>query len=342
MRIGSKQKLFNTIKEAIDQYRGGLCFSEPNGRPILVNSAMNKLVFMLIGHTVINAHDTWKELSELKTDVPEMKDNGMVFMMEDGSVWQFRKQLLTQNSVLPDSPENFEKLRSSSNLDGVVQLEASDITRLYQISIELKENNLKLESMMKRQQEMLETIVRTNNEKELLSAKMKIHDNFGRCLVATKRIAGEANVSDKDYRRILDNWKEAVHGLRNIGIETENSTEGELNKVAELIGCRLTFKGDKPKDRRIQLMVYSAVREALTNAVRHGSATELITEYRYTDDGLKVMITNNGAQPSGKIKEGGGLSNLRKSIESSGALLDFEYIDGYALSVNFPKQERKA
>lgn len=324
MKGNAKQSLSRTIREAIDSYRGGLCFSEKNGKPILVNNTMNRLVYMLTGHTIINAGDTWEELSGMDSESLEMNGTvtsgeSSVFKMKDGTVWQFRKQILeTENGM------------------GVLQFEASDVTNLYRMSIELRENNLRLEKMMRRQQEMLETIVRTNNEKELLSAKMRIHDEFGRCLVATKKAIQSNKVTDKEYLRILDGWSEAVRGMKNVSKKTENSSEEELNKVADLIGCKLVFKGEKPNDRRIQLLVYASIREALTNAVRHSSASELTTEYLYEGDGLKVVITNNGKQPEGNISEGGGLTNLRKSLENSGALLDYRYKGGFAMVVHFP------
>ena len=41
------------IKKAIDSYPGGICFSALDGRVILVNEKMNKLVLELTGHTIL-------------------------------------------------------------------------------------------------------------------------------------------------------------------------------------------------------------------------------------------------------------------------------------------------
>jgi hypothetical protein len=47
-----KNKLPQAIREAVDYCPGGLCFSMPDGRPILVNIQMNRLCAALTGHTV--------------------------------------------------------------------------------------------------------------------------------------------------------------------------------------------------------------------------------------------------------------------------------------------------
>ena len=47
------------IKKAIDSYPGGICFSALDGRVILVNEKMNKLILELTGHTILNAKVAW-------------------------------------------------------------------------------------------------------------------------------------------------------------------------------------------------------------------------------------------------------------------------------------------
>ena len=51
------------IKKAIDSYPGGICFSALDGRVILVNEKMNKLMLELTGHTILNAKTAWEELT---------------------------------------------------------------------------------------------------------------------------------------------------------------------------------------------------------------------------------------------------------------------------------------
>ena len=90
-----------------------------------------------------------------------------------------------------------------------------------------------------------------------------------------------------------------------------------------------------PEPRRVRLLIYSSIREALTNAVRHGGANEIMVDIADTSSSYRVVISNNGRQPITKITEGGGIKNLRKLLEQEGATLTLRY-NSFALDINIP------
>ena len=165
-RQNRAQKLANAIRASIDSYPGGLCFASADGRPILVNKRMNELVSWLTGHTVLDARAAWEELSNaplppdcrrldqpwLPRDAEDGDHRQLFFALPDGTVWQFHRQLLTD-----EEPPT-------------VQIEATEMTELFSLSQELYENNLRLLELQCRQRALLENIVQINREKELLSA----------------------------------------------------------------------------------------------------------------------------------------------------------------------------
>lgn len=334
MKRKRKAVISHSVKEAIDSYPSGLCFSEIGGRPILVNRKMNNLVSLLTGHTVINADTVWEELMTVtgssgcsRIDIPDLEglkpgaaDSNLFFRLQDGSIWHFRRQLLKSGEM------------------SAVQTEASEITKLYELSTELAENNRRLEELRQRQHALLANIVNINRQRELLATKIKIHDDLGQCIIATRKALNSESLSREDYRRLLGSWGEAIHEMQDVPLQdaVSASSEEELNRVAELIGCRIVFKGEKPADKRAQLLVYSALREALTNAVRHSGADELTVEGSYTENGFRAVIFNNGTPPESRITEGGGLGSLRQILEQQGAMLDYSYKDGFALIVDIP------
>jgi two-component system, NarL family, sensor histidine kinase DevS len=66
----------------------------------------------------------------------------------------------------------------------------------------------------------------------------------------------------------------------------------------------------------------AVVREAVSNAVRHGHATEVSVDVKVADD-LCIEVTDNGSGISGDITESG-LANLRRRAEESGGFLNVE------------------
>lgn len=322
------------IKKAIDSYPGGICFSVPDGRIILVNEKMNGLVLELTGHTILNAKATWEELKNFtgkdkvkKLDqswLPKDPDNGneniqrqMFFRFADDSVWRFQWQLLDSNAV---------------------QIEAAEITELYRLSEELYENTICLCEMQERQKALLDSIVEVNLNKEILAAKMRIHEELGHCLLATnKAIAEESLAENTDMLR--ESWSSTIRDFSNIPVVrtvSDFSLQSELLQVAELIGCKVTFLGEQPTNRKASQLLYAAIREALTNAVRHADATELTVKIEQNRQYYHIEISNNGSVTVFKIVEGNGLGALRQRLEQEGALLKVRCDGSVSLIVDIP------
>ncbi len=322
------------IKKAIDSYPGGICFSALDGRVILVNEKMNQLVLELTGHTILNAKAAWEELANFGNNgkaerltqswLPKdmANENGIThqqlfFCFSDSSVWRFELRFLDSNTV---------------------QIEAAEITELYRLSEALYENSIRLQEMQKRQKALLDSIVDVNLNKEILAAKMHIHDELGRCLLATTKAITEDSLAE-NADTLRKSWNSTIHDFSNISTVwtvPDSSLQSELMQVAELIGCKVVFLGEQPKSRKALRLLYAAVREALTNAVRHADATKLTVKIEQRKARYYVEISNNGCVSVSSITEGNGLGALRQRLEQEGASLKVRCDNSVSLLVDIP------
>lgn len=322
------------IKKAINSYPGGICFSALDGRVVLVNEKMNQLVLELTGHTILNAKVAWEKLLTFTNNshaqklaqswLPKDTDNKnesthqqLFFRFSDSSVWRFELRFFDSNTV---------------------QIEAAEITELYRLSEALYENTIRLQEMQKRQKSLLNSIVEVNLNKEILAAKMHIHDELGHCLLATTKAITEDSLSE-NADTLRKNWNSTIHDFSNISTVwtvPDSSLQSELMQVAELIGCKVVFLGEQPKSRKALQLLYAAVREALTNAVRHADATELTVKIEPCRAHYHVEISDNGNVAISKITEGNGLSALRQRLEQEGASLKVLCNSSISLIVNIP------
>ena len=94
-----------------------------------------------------------------------------------------------------------------------------------------------------------------------------------------------------------------------------------------------------PVKEKIAYLLTCAVRECVTNAVRYAEATALYVDFSETIDAASVVITNNGKNPDGDIKEGGGLSTLRRRIEREGGSMVIQAQPKFRLTVTIPKDK---
>ena len=172
-KLKERYHISRMIRNAINTYPDGICFAATDGRPILANKKINDVCYELTGHTITNATAMWqtlmlKALPQSHEDTKEAES--ILCRIVDGTVWQFQRRVLQMNK------------------SQITQYEASDITELYEYRNRLEENNRRVAELHNRQRELLRNIVQNNLDKELLSAKMRIHDVFGRLLIMTKNV----------------------------------------------------------------------------------------------------------------------------------------------------------
>ena len=320
------------IKKAIDSYPGGICFFALDGRVILANEKMNKLMLELTGHTILNAKVAWEELANFASNgkaekltqswLPKDPDKESIhqqlfFRFSDSSVWRFELRFLASNTV---------------------QIEAAEITELYRLSEELYENTIRLQDMQKRQKALLDGIVEVNLNKEILTAKMHIHDELGHCLLATTKAITEDSLAE-NADTLRKSWNSTIQDFSNISTVwtvPDSSLQPELMQVAELIGCKVIFLGEQPKSRKALQLLYAAIREALTNAVRHVNATELMVKIEQDEKSYHIEISDNGSVSVSSITEGNGLSALRQRLEQEGASLKVLCDNSVSLIIDIP------
>ena len=328
--FGKQRHVARLIREAVDSCPDGICMAALDGRPILANRSINEICARLTGHTIVNALAMWEELRLLAMADASISgetgsDSGehLLLPTDDGKVWQFQ-----------------QKPRMLHGTE-VLQFEAADITELYQYLKHLEKNNFDVAKLHERQRELLRNIVQNNLSKELLQAKMQIHDDIGRMIIVTRNALADG-ASGKQTDDIFSGWESVISDLENADVSSDTKAslpEEELVQVAGMIGCQVEFRGKQPSERKALLLLYAAVREALTNAVRHAGANALMVEIQESGDMYHVEITSNGVKaPALPLREGAGLGTLRQRLEGEGAAMTIRTDDGVVMELAIPKE----
>jgi len=225
----------------------------------------------------------------------------------------------------------------------VSQFTASDATDLYALGRRLEEDNRALGDMNRRLSEYGENMTELTREEEILEAKVRIHDNLGQVLLASK-LALTAKPDAEVLEELFGQWRQSAALLRHevSPAESEGSDPvRQIEEAAEAVGVRVDFDGAFPRrDRSAARLLFAASREALTNAVRHAGAARMRIRIRETAGFWEAVFTNDGEPPSGPIAEGGGLSGLRKRVEDAHGVMTTEVRPAFSLTLRLPKAER--
>lgn len=274
----------NVVKEALDNLPSGICFFDANSVLRLCNYRMYSLFYNIAGKDL-------QALSELR----DFLERGTV-LAQDGSAWYFREEPI----ITADKKE-------------YTQVTAVDVTKLYQRQNELRRDNLALAEYAERMKALSNDMLALIRNEEILNMKMRIHDDIGRSVIATRIYLQQSGHSQKPDLTV---WKNAVRLLKHeIELNEEQNVVARLRSEAKSIGVNIHIEGELPENNEI---LTAAIRECVTNAVRHAAARDLYVRIVRNESRLTAFITNSGLPVKGEIAEGGGLTSLRHRVENGG------------------------
>ena len=308
------------IKESLDNLPDGVCFFDKDGRTLLVNKQMNRICGEMFDTEILNGELFWKQLverveKELQRGIRE--DSVVTVCTKDERIWEFRRNTLHIGK------------------NEICELVAHDLTEQYALSKELEERNKKLVQINERLCKYSYEVERITAENEILNAKIQVHDNVGRSLLAFRSYLMQPE-EERDREGLLLLWRYTIAVLRKETIHTEDSSDWELLlKAAQAVDVTIMRKGELPKNKKERKIAISALHECLTNTVKHANGSELYCSIHLGDTGMMLELRNNGLPPVETIQETGGLKNLRRIVENAGGSMTIESTPYFVLRVEF-------
>lgn len=321
-RAGRDKLSQGSVKESLDALPDGVCFFSENGRILLSNRRMQHISSDITGIGILNGEKLWRCIEEksVKTDVSD----GLVILTSDSKVWNVRRS----------------EIEAEGNR--INEIVALDVTEQYELRRELEERNERLNSVNERLRIFSRDMSRLTAEKELLDAKIKVHDDLGRSLLAFRAYL-TAEPSKRDRSKLLPLWRYVISVMKK---ETAPSEEWDaIEKTAESLHIQIEINGDLPAgpadlpvSGEVRSAIMAAIRECLTNTARHARGDRLFVLIKCGADaphGIRIEITNNGRAPLVPIQEAGGLSNLRHMVERAGGNMTIESSPQFLLRLDF-------
>lgn len=313
-----------SIKEGIDRLPAGLCYHNKDGVPKLINHRMDNLCRIITGEPLFDANRFWSKLQDGKVlpgNISQQTGDNPIVTVPDNSTLSFTK---------------FEREIAGEKL---FEIRATDITKKFALSNKLRKSNNEHRELNRRLQEYGENVYDITREREILTAKVNIHDMLGKAQLATKRYI-ENSDSHISKDELIDMWNGTLYLFDGGFAETNDDVSlDEFYDAAKIMGIRLIIDGTVPKDKSLLRFVMSGARESLTNAAHHAKARELKVKLYSTYTHFIIEYTNDGLQPTAEISEGGGLSSLRQSVEAAGGIMETDIYPKFILRLKIPSKE---
>jgi two-component system, NarL family, sensor histidine kinase DesK len=147
-----------------------------------------------------------------------------------------------------------------------------------------------------------------------------------------ERAAEEIRDVERISREALAQVRAAVRGYRSAGFDSELR---QAREALETAGIAVEARVEQPQLSAMQESVFAmALREAVTNIVRHAHATICRLSLRQDGRFCELEIADNGQ--GGALEEGSGLSGMRERVEALGGILERDGSNGTLLRIRVP------
>ena len=318
---GSRQLTALSIKDALDRLDSGLLFCRKNGRIILRNERMRELMAELVETPPDNGRSFYSMLADgslRKGCTREKLDGALSCRLTDGTVWQFTRH----------------DLRDGRRT--VVLLLASDTTELWEVNRRLLTQDRELARRNRELQTVLANLEETCRSEVTLQAKSRVHDVLGQRISLLLRAMREHRKPDE---ALLRSFAEGLpQELREVTADGGYSLD-TLAKVFRRLGVTVHVDGWLPEQEESARVFYEIAVEAVTNAVRHGYASEVFITFSKRDGLCCMDVENRGLPTRGPVVEGGGLRGMRKKALRLGGSFSYESTDSFRVHVELPGEE---
>jgi two-component system sensor histidine kinase DesK len=146
------------------------------------------------------------------------------------------------------------------------------------------------------------------------------------------RAADEIRDVERISREALTQVRAAVRGYRSAGFDSELKI---AMQALEAAGIQVETSVERPTLSPAQETVFAmALREAVTNVVRHAHATVCRLTLRKVGRFCEMVVADNGR--GGALDEGSGLSGMRERVEALGGALERDGSHGTQLRIRVP------
>ena len=312
-----------SVKEAIDSLPSGVLCYVPGARTMLVNHVMRLFCRSATGHEFEDGEAFNRCLlkGELSKDCQRVYVGGEpVIVFPNGTAWK-----ITEGEI------PYEKYAVHTVL-------VTDITEAYQKTFELQAMQVKIEKLGERLQKVNREIVALTAEREVLNAKVKIHDELGSNLLAIKRFLVNGG-TDEERAELVDTLRRSVSFLKNDSPSPVQDEYDLLISMAARLGLTIYVRGELPQNEPQKAIMAAAIHECLTNTLRHAHGNELHIEIAKDEETVTATFTNNGNPPETEIEEKGGLASLRELVRQAGGEMFIRSLPTFAVIIKLPQED---
>lgn len=228
--------------------------------------------------------------------------------------------------------------------------------RIALLNIQLETANAKLKEMNAQLQDYAQMQEKMGETKERNRIAREIHDTLGHTMTglsagidaciamidfSVDETKKQLNKISKVARQGIQDIRRSVNKLRPDALEhlnLENALEQMMEEMMEVSDVSIHYQCDVPVlkfNPDEEDAIYRVVQEGITNAVRHGKASNIDIHIKKENKWLILTIQDDGIG-CGEIKSGFGLIHIRERIQMLNGEVSYDGSHGFHITAKIP------
>lgn len=308
LKLRASEPTFLSLVESLDKLPEGIAWTTTDYQMLYMNDAMRSCLMKLgFGTDLSDTSDLWRKLEWTALNHREQKDA----VLAEGIRIHF------------DKNETRLFMRDSTVIRGTTcrRIYAIDVTEEERLNEKIEQVNEELAVKNKELNASLAQLQKVAQNKALVDMQARVHDTIGQRLSILHRYL-ESNDSDPEkLKQVVD----LLHDITaDLDSHAQPNAQAELDSIKNafsLIGIDIVVSGVLPEDPAVAAGYTRIIREASTNAVKHGHAKRVSVDISEAPEGRTLIISNDGVAASEGIRFGTGLPGMNETAKSFGGTL---------------------
>lgn len=310
-----------SVKEALDSLRSGILFCTSDGSVLLTNRRMQHLIAQSGENAYRNGLLWFTRIGKEAEKVEGLNQEDQFVLKMKDRYWHFSKDCLM--------------IRKKDYW----QITSTDITEQWNLLHQLEDQNRLLNNRSMELNHMINNMFQIQRDQEKNHLRAKLHD------LLSQRITLFQRWMQSDVLPTPEQISDLIETLKvGLNAEVEEYSADNLQTVIRHfreIGIKIYISGELPQERLFAGTFILIIREATTNAVRHGFAQEVFIDFGENEEEYVLTVRNDGIDTSEEIQYGNGLRIMQERLNKVGGVLKVETIPSFLLTAIIPKEKKK-
>lgn len=293
-----------SVGEAVKKLPEGVMYINRKGAIVLMNESMRSCLQALnLGTSLAEGSLVWPGLKERAAETTNPRNA----LLPEG----------IRLAVSPDETRLFSHDEVTLRRTTCERIIAIDITVEENLNENLSHANTALEQTNRELEQALIELDKAAQAEASFAMKTRIHNSIGQRMTILHHYL-ESNPENTQAARDI---AQLMHNITDDLARTAPEGEDELSALASafaLAGTNIHIEGTLPEIPAEASTIVGIIREAATNALKHGHAKTVSVHIKRSGTETELSVSDDGAGADGSLVEGCGLPQMRHAAEALG------------------------